>query len=144
MPPAEIAPGPGEAVVAVEEIDTSGVRLEDEERADRAPARAPESRLLLDEKEALNQEIVKALRENLENPVFPILIVRMFNLGGALYDAGLDEDMPPLHRLLIGTVVLVAVVGATNPEVVERIAAKWRKVAQPAAPARPEVTAGAA
>lgn len=144
MPTSEIAPGPGEGLVSMEEIDTANVHLEGETPMDRALAPSgPEMRAVLDEKEALNQEIIKALRDNLENPVFAILIVRMFNLGGALYDAGLDKEMPPLHRLLIGSVVLVVVIGATNPDVVEKIASKWRKVVKSKAlhaPAQPEVT----
>lgn len=135
MPPSEIEPGPGEALVVAEAIDTSGVQLEDE-AASQEFSRA-ETRAALDEKEAINQEIIRALRDNLENPVFPVLIVRIFNLGGALYDAGLDADMPPAHRLIIGSVVLVVVIGATNPDVMDKIADKWKKVAKNAAPAPP-------
>lgn len=138
-PPPEVEPGPGESLVAADEIDTSNIHLEDESPSASAPARR-ENRLTMDEKEAINQEIIKALRDNLENPIFPVLIVRIFNLGGALYDAGLDADMPPLHRLLIGSVVLVVIIGATNPDVMEKIAAKWKKVAKPkTAPSQPEV-----
>lgn len=138
-PPPEVEPGPGESLVAADEIDTSNVHLEDESPSMSAPARR-ENRLTMDEKEAINQEIIKALRDNLENPIFPVLIVRIFNLGGALYDSGLDADMPPLHRLLIGSVVLVVIIGATNPDVMEKIAAKWKKVAKPkTAPSQPEV-----
>ncbi|MFA5861209.1 MAG: hypothetical protein WDA16_05890 [Candidatus Thermoplasmatota archaeon] len=138
-PPSEVEPGPGESLVAADEIDTSNVHLEDESASTSAPARR-ENRLTIDEKEAINQEIIKALRENLANPIFPVLIVRIFNLGGALYDSGLDADMPPLHRLLIGSVVLVVIIGATNPDVMEKIAAKWKKVAKPkASPSQPEV-----
>lgn len=138
-PPSEVEPGPGESLVAADEIDTSNVHLEDETPSSSAPARR-ENRLTIDEKEAINQEIIKALRDNLENPIFPVLIVRIFNLGGALYDAGLDAEMPPPHRLLIGSVVLVVIIGATNPDVMERIAAKWKKVVKPkVAPSQPEV-----
>lgn len=137
-PPPEIQPGPGESLVAAEEIDTSNIVLEEDSSYAPAPARR-DTHLTLDEKEAINQEIIKALRDNLENPVFPVLIVRIFNLGGALYDAGLDADMPPMHRLLIGSVVLVVVIGATNPDVMEKIAGKWKKIAKarppPATPA---------
>src|SRR5581483_4816027 len=115
----EVEPGPGEALVAPEEIDTSNVRLEDEPAA----AKREMTREMLNEKEAINAEITKALRENLENPVFPVLIVRIFDIGGALYDAGLKTDMPPMHRLLIGSVLLVIVIGATNPDVLEKITA---------------------
>jgi len=133
----DIEPGPGESLVNADEIDTSGIKLEDETpTAPRAP------RALLDEKEAINQEIVKALRENLPNPVFPVLVVRIFNFGGALYDAGLDAKMPPSHRLLIGGAALVAVIGATNPDVLDKIAAKWKNLMKSRAPAAaPQVQA---
>jgi hypothetical protein len=65
--------------------------------------------------------------------------VRIIDIGGALCEAGLNADMPPWHRLLIGSVVLVIVIGATNPDVMEKIAGKWKKVkkAAPAPEARP-------
>lgn len=127
---AQIEPGAGESVIKPDEIDTSTIQLEEDD-APPAMSRA-ESRMAMDEKEVLNQEIIRALREHLENPVFPILIVRMFNLGGALYDAGLDADMPPHHRLIIGCVLLVVVVGLTNPDIVEKMIGKWKRVLKPA------------
>jgi len=148
MTPSELEPGPGEELVDVQEIDTSGVTL-DEETTPVPPK--TETRASLSEKEAINDELVKALRENLPNPVFPILVVRIFNFGGAVYDAGLDAHMPPAHRLVIGGAVLALVIGATNPDVLDSIAGKWKSILKPrqgtqalAAEARPEVAADAA
>lgn len=137
----DIEPGPGEIVIGADEIDTAGVQLEEDPTPPaRAAASGLDPRVAMDEKEAINQEIIRALRANLENPVFPILVVRIFNLGGALYDAGLDADMPPAHRLIIGCVVLIVVVAVTNPDVIEKTVGKWKKIAKPraAAPGLPE------
>lgn len=138
MPDGEIEPGPGETVIEPEEIDTAHVQLEEEDAPPAATANRADVRAAMDEKEAINQEIIKGLRENLEHPMLAILVVRIFNLGGALYDAGLDAKMPPAHRLIIGCVVLLVVIGLTNPDMVSKIAAKWKTALKaPTSPALP-------
>jgi len=135
----EVEPGVGEVVIMPDEIDTAHVQLDEDEAppSARGGSSARDLSVAMDEKEAINQELIRALRANLENPVFPILVVRIFNLGGALYDAGLDADMPPAHRLIIGCVVLIVVVAVTNPDVIEKTVGKWKKIAKPA-PSLPE------